>query len=111
VPARRPVVMKVFSTITSPVFSELVIVIGAEAANHLPWKAAFFRTLRTMNEVRPFKLVFLVAAPDLSLGEARRKLARALELATARGLLDFLDSPPAIRTGRCRERWWDTSFG
>jgi hypothetical protein len=103
--------MEIFSTITSPVFSEFVIVIGAEAVDHLPSEVTLFGTLRAMSKVRPFKLVFLVAAPDLSLGEVRRELAGALDSATARGLLDFLDSPPAIRSGRYRELWWDTSFG
>ena len=48
-----------------------------------------------MNEVRRFKLVFLLRAPDPC--EARRELLEAIESATAKGLLDFLDSPPTIR--------------
>jgi hypothetical protein len=98
--------MKIFSTITSPVFSELVILIGANAVTDSPSGDPFFETLRTMNGIRPFKLVFLLVAPDPSWGEARRKLEEALDSVMARGLLDFLDSPPTIRSGRIREQGW-----
>jgi hypothetical protein len=102
--------VKVFSTITSPVFSEFIIVIGVDAVAHLPSEVKLFDTLRTMNKVRSFKLVFLLMGPDWSLGDARRKLGEALGSVTARGLLDFHDGPPAIRSARSRKRWWDTSF-
>ena len=97
--------MDAFLTITSPVFSELVVILGANAVAHLP-SGVMFDTLRTMNEVRPFKLVFLLVA----VGEARRRLVGALDSVTARGFLDFLDSPPTIRTARFREHGWDRSF-
>jgi hypothetical protein len=102
--------VKIFSTVTSPAFSEFVIVVGADAATYLPSEVALFETLRVMNRVRPFKLVFLLVALDSFRGEARRKLAEALDLVTAGDLLGFLDSPPTIRSGRPRERWWDTPF-
>jgi hypothetical protein len=91
--------MKVFSTITSPVFSELVILIGTriDAVAYLSTEAPFFEALRTMNEVRPFKLVFLLVGLDSFREEARRKLAGALDRMAVRGLLDFLDSPPTVR--------------
>jgi hypothetical protein len=92
--------MEVFLTITSPVFSELVIVIGVDAVARLPSEVKLFKTLRTMNHVRVFKLVFLVVDPDSSQEKARRMLAGALDLAAARGLLDFLASPPTIRSVR-----------
>jgi len=89
--------MEVFSTITSPVFFELVIVLAGSDMVYSRWKY-MFETLRAMSEVRPFVLVFLLEVPDFSQGEeSRRKLARALDLVTAEGLLDFLDSPPTIR--------------
>ena len=91
--------MKVFSTITSPVFFEFVIVVGADEATHLPLEIALFETLRTVNEVRPFKLVFLLVALDPFWEEKRRKLAGALDSVTAGGLLNFLDPPPTIRSG------------
>jgi len=88
--------MEVFSTITSPVFSELVIVLAGSDMVYFRWKD-MFKTLCTMNEVRPFKLVFLLEVPDFSQEEARQKSARALDSVTVEGVLDFLDSPPTIR--------------
>jgi hypothetical protein len=82
------------------VFSELVIAVEAEAVTCLPSEARFLEALRTMNEVRPFKLVFLLMARAPSQEEARLELKGALDSATAKGLLDFLDSPPAIRSPR-----------
>ena len=102
--ALHPAVMEVFSTITSPVFSELVIVLGAQAVAYLPLGVMLFETLRTMNEARPFKLIFLF------LGEAREELAGALDSVIARGLLDFLDSPPTIRSAQFYEHGLDMSF-
>jgi hypothetical protein len=108
-PTRHTIVIEVFSTITSPAFSELVILIGVDAAARLPSEVTLFETLRAMNKVRPFKLVFLLMAPRLSLGEAHQKFAGAFDSVIARGLFDFLDSPPIFRSDRFREQWWDTS--
>jgi hypothetical protein len=102
--------MEVFLTITSPMFSELVIVIGVKAVTYLPLDVPLFETLRMMNGVRPFKLVFLLVDPDLFWGEVRRKLERALDSVAARGLLDFLGSPPTIRTARFPEHGWNMPF-
>ena len=87
--------MEVFSTITSPWFSEFVLVLGDDEIAHLPSDVTLFKTLRTMSEVRPFRLVFLLAAPDRLLHEARQKLVEALDLVRAQGFLDFL--PPRRR--------------
>ena len=86
----------------SPVFSELVIIIGVNVVTSLPSEVPLFETLRRMNGLRPFKLVFLLVDPDLPLGEAQRKLEDALVSVTARGLLDFLDFPPTIRNAQIR---------
>jgi len=48
-----------------------------------------------MNELRPFDLVFLLEVLDFR--QAQRELLETLDLVTAKGLLDFLDSPPTIR--------------
>ena len=89
--------MEVFLTITSPVFSELVIVLGVKTAAHLLSEVTLFETLRTMNKARHFKLVFLLVAMDSRREKTRRKLVGSLDSAAASGLLDFLDSPPTIR--------------
>ena len=87
-------VMGVFSTITSPVFSELVIALRHHETD-LSHGVTFLKALQRMNGIRPFKLVFLLEVSDFQ--EGRRELTRALDSVTVRGLLDFLDSPPTIR--------------
>jgi hypothetical protein len=87
-------IMELFSTIISPVFSELVIVLrGSEIASLLS-DVAFFRTLRRIHRVRPFKLVFLIEDFVPYREEARQELVGALDWVTADGLFDFLESPP-----------------
>jgi len=75
----------------------------------LCWKEILFETFRAMNEARPFKLVFSLEVPEFS-QETGRRLARALDSATAEGLLDFLNSPPTIRRARSPRGEWDISF-
>jgi hypothetical protein len=96
-PNLNTTVMEIFSTITSPVLSELVIVHSGKLATALHHDVTLFETLRQMNEVRPFKLVFSLEIPNPYLVVPLQKLVEALDLATAKGLLDFLDSPPTIR--------------
>ena len=98
---RPTVVTEVFSTITSPVFSELVTIPIAYPTGYLPQGVMVFNPLRKMKKVTPFKLVFLLEV-DIDISEVRRELAGALELVTAKGLLGFLDSQPTIRTARAR---------
>jgi hypothetical protein len=88
--------MDIFSTIASPVFSELALILGNDAIAYLTSDVMLFKTLRMMNEVKPFKLVFLLVAPNRLQGEARQKLTEAVGLVTAKGFLNFLDSPPTI---------------
>ena len=45
-------------------FSELVIVLEEDKVACLPFDPALFETLSIRNEVRPFKLVFLLEVPD-----------------------------------------------
>ena len=97
--------MGVFSTITSPVFSELVVIILGSSVAYLPQNVTLFVTLRRMHEVRPFKLVFLLEIPDR--WGTQRRLADALNLLTAKGSFDFLDSPPTTRAAQGRYSEWD----
>jgi len=91
-------VAKVFSTITSPVFTEFVIVLNGRYG--LPHEAELFETLDRMNTVRPFKLVFLLEVSDTLRDSARQMVTEMLDIVAARGLLDFLDSPPTVRIAR-----------
>jgi len=95
---RHTMVMEVFSTITSPVFSELVIVVKGNETSDIPSDLTLFETLRTMKEIKPFKLVFSFdALSPITHGEKEhRRLVKVLDLVNAEGLLDFLDSPPVI---------------
>lgn len=94
---RHPIVMKVFSTITSPVFSELVLVIWYDQFTSLPLDVTFFETLRMMNEVRSFRLVFLLQVHSPPARDGRLRLERTVESLTEKGLLDFLTSPATVR--------------
>lgn len=86
----------IFHTITSPVFSELVVVIKSGDIYHFPWR--MYDTLRRMYGVRPFKLKFLLIGSEKSSeAVALRTWQGAVNTATARGLLGFLESPPSIR--------------
>jgi len=86
--------MEVFSTITSPTFSEIVIALGRHETG-LACGLSFFEALHMMYVIRPFKLVFLLEVSYFL--EARRELEEALASVTARGRFDFLNSPPTIR--------------
>ena len=99
-------VMEAFSTITSPVFSELVIIYSGSTINYLPRQGTLFRMLRKMGEIRRFKLVFLFEAWDAR--GARRELEKLVDSISARGILDFLGSPPTFRTAGPRYYMWDS---
>ena len=68
-PTRYIIVMEVFSTITSPVFSKLAILIRGDEAVRLLSDITLFETLHAMNEVRPFKLVIFLTPHPPSLAE------------------------------------------
>jgi len=85
------------SSITSPVFSELIFDIVEDDIVYLHLEVGFFGMLRKVYGVRPFKLVFLLEASGTSRVDAQRRLAGALGGVVAEGLLDFLYSPPTIR--------------
>ena len=94
--------MEVFSTIVSPVFSELVVILQGDDVADLPLYVKLFEMLRSMNETRPFELVFLIE--DIGLyqeggrqGKVRQEFAEALQWVTMEGHLDFLESPPNIQ--------------
>ena len=85
-----------FSTIKSPVFSELAFDLGDHDIARLPVDLAFFETLRELNGIRPIKLVFLLNAVGFPPNSVLQEFGKVLGSVTARGLLDFLDSPPTV---------------
>ena len=91
-------IVKVFSTLKSRAFSELVIVLTGYETTTLHWEDTLFKTLREMDESRSFKLVFLLEGPFFGREEvARLAVAGVLDSAAAKGSLDFLNSPPIVR--------------
>ena len=89
--------MEVFSTITSPVFSQLTFVVWYDQFVQLLSDAVLFETLYTMHKVQPFKLDFLVQLPHPPSREGRQGFELALGELTEGGGFDFLDSPPTVR--------------
>lgn len=59
-----------------------------------PRWVTLIRELHRINKVICFKLVFLLETLDPL--EIQQDLVEALELVTAKGLVDFLDLPPTI---------------
>jgi len=98
--------MESFSTIKSPVFSELAIVLTSYTF-HLPQEPMLFETLRNMHQVRPFNLVFLLEASDFHRDGVLRELEEALDSISANGSLNFLNYPPTINIARPRHYLWD----
>ena len=102
---RRPTTLtEILSTIGSALFSELIIAVASYEVR-LPWAVVLFAELRAVDAVKNSKLVFLLEMPGSN--EARRELVENMESLTARGLFDFLDSPPSIRIARPRHYKWD----
>lgn len=94
--ARDTILTEVFSTITSPGFSELIFVQWYDQFHRLLSDKTFFRTLRTLYQVRPFELVFMPQFPASPSMIRRQEFERVLASVTTEGLLDFLDSPPVL---------------
>ena len=98
-----PHIVQTFRTITSPAFSELVVIPPYNKLDSLLSSTAFVEALRTMSLIRPFKLIFSVElwyTPWLGgppSWEEQRAIETVVEKATAKGLLDFLSSPPTVQ--------------
>lgn len=93
--------MEVFSAITSTVLSVLIFVLWNEDLTGLLSSNTFFWSLRTMNQVRPFKLVFLVQFLRATYWEERPKVDAILASVNTKGLLNFLNSPPIVCMYTC----------
>jgi len=93
----RRTMMETFSSITSLVFSKLVMVVRHERFSHLLSDTPSFDILHTMRKVRPFALVFFIHVFGHLSMEGERTLDETLESAVSKGLFDFLDSPPIAR--------------
>jgi len=56
----QTMVLEVMSNITSPVFSKLIIVLEPMQGSYMSQDTSLLGMLRTIHDIRPFKLVFLL---------------------------------------------------
>ena len=101
---RPTAVPELLSTVTSPVFSEFIIGLP-RYDTRLHWADALFRPLSSISQPKHFGLTFSLEYQASC--EARRALLDTLDPLTAKGLFDFLDSPPIIRVAQPRHYKWD----
>jgi hypothetical protein len=80
------------------VFSELVIIIGVKAVANLPLEVALFDDTALDEWIQALQIGVCTRGPGFVTGEGTTGVGGALDSATAEGLLDFLDSPPTIRS-------------
>lgn len=108
------IMTEIFAAISSPSFSELALGLRETEVECFSVDVGLFGVLRKANVIRPFKLAFFLDAQDLYPTEVQRRFMEALHSVTAKGLLDFLDSPPTItcihRVRPLHHYEWDVFF-
>ncbi|KAF9783267.1 hypothetical protein BJ322DRAFT_1110147 [Thelephora terrestris] len=82
------------STITSPVFSEIVVIFPESGAS-CTWET-LARVMHSLYEIRGFSVVFCLEGSETSRAEGQRELTVETEKAVAAGLYDFLPHPPLV---------------
>ncbi|KAF9648102.1 hypothetical protein BDM02DRAFT_2358489 [Thelephora ganbajun] len=89
--------MDLLPTITSPTFSDVVVVLGYRDILDVHFfQYILFEMLRGMHEIKPFRLVFRLEIWDSDLEETLKRLRRHIDMEEARGGLEFLSCPPVI---------------
>ena len=83
------------STITSPVFSEVAIVLGDRDINEL-FRSSLFSAVRSVYEVKPFHLVFSLEVWEGYRKPATKDFKTHMNAEAAKGGFDFLPRPPVI---------------
>jgi len=97
---------ELLSTITSSVFSEVVMVLeDSDVHDVIPW--GLFSVVRSMYEVKPFHLVFSLEIWEGDRKRATERFKRLIDAEAAKGGLDFLPCPPVIafNTRAARDRF------
>ena len=82
------------STITSPVFAEIVVVFSAREVHYPPRVVASI--LREMYEIKEFKVAFCLEAPEELRTSKSHCLALEIRDAVVAGAYDFLPCPPVV---------------
>ena len=95
VPALRPF-RNLLSTITSPVFSEVVIVLQDGSIRNGYSFEHLLSVVRGTYEVKPFCLIFCLEIWEGYREDATKRLRSHINAEAARGWLDFLPCPPII---------------
>ena len=84
-------------TITSPVFSDVVIILREGTIQDMVFiQHVVFSTMRSLYEVKPFRLVFSLEIWEGDKENIVEMLKRCIDVETAKGGLDFLPCPPVI---------------
>ena len=84
------------STVTSPVFSDVVIILQDVMIHRNLSLDPLFRAVRDMYEVKPFRLVFRLGKSSRDRERNRERLKSLIEAEAARGGLGPLLHPPVI---------------
>jgi len=94
-------VKDLLSTITSPVFSEIVVVFSTKGLYHSP--RGFASTLHEMYRIRQFKAAFCLETLGGSTVGDLHALVLKTRAAVVEGTYDFLPCPPSVFS-RVRDR-------
>jgi len=89
----RPILEGLLPTITSPVFSEIVVVFSVDDISWPPTNLA--EMLREMYKIRRFRVAFCLEAEAIRASNLR-PLRLATEADVMNGFYDFLPCPPVI---------------
>ena len=84
------------STVTSPVFSDVVIILQDIIVHRDIPLNALFRAVHDMSKVKAFRLVFRLGKLPRDRERDREKLKELIEAEAAKGGLGLLLHPPAI---------------
>ena len=93
------------STITSPAFSEIVIVVEDNVTHYADFfQHVLSKVVRRLYEVKPFRLVFCLKVWDGDREATVKRLKGYIDGEAAEGGLEFLPCPPVISTQQLGRR-------
>jgi len=88
--------MNLLSTITSPLFSDVVIIPEASTEHRASLRFTLFSVVRDMYQVKPFRLVFCLWTWDGDQGNPVEGFKTILDAEVTQGTFGFLPYPPVI---------------
>jgi len=91
---RGPTLEELLPTITSPVFSEIVVVFSEDEVRWPPWGLA--NLLREVHKIKEFRLAFCLETTERLRAANLRYLTLATQAEVAKGSYDFLPRPPLV---------------